>query len=54
VIEWAERWFDKAQSSEVAAGPQDCGCPSFPQLRWVKIDAASETVRRITYEDIGA
>jgi tRNA threonylcarbamoyladenosine biosynthesis protein TsaE len=54
VIEWAERWFEKAQRSEVAAGPQDCGCPSFPQLRWVKIDSATETVRRITYEDIGA
>jgi tRNA threonylcarbamoyladenosine biosynthesis protein TsaE len=54
VIEWAERWFDKVQCSEIAAGPQDCGRPSFLQLRWVKIDSISDTVRRITYEDIGA
>ena len=41
VIEWAEKWFcnDRRKNSEI---------------RWVNIEALSETERRITYENFGA
>ena len=44
VIEWAERWFEvQNPKSKVQSW-----------LRWVQIESASETERRIVYEDFGA
>ena len=52
VIEWAERWFSKVQSSGIAE--TQLGSKWSSQFRWVRIETVSETERRITYEDIGA
>jgi len=51
VIEWAERWF-----GNVSRLPKDSAAIdglSTPGLRWVQIEAVSETERRIIYEDRG-
>ena len=64
VIEWAERWFDRAPYSERAAdpypGPGKDAVESVligplpKRLRWVQIEVFSETERRISHEDFGA
>ena len=48
VVEWAERWWDEVQSSQLRV--QSPG----GRLRWVKFFSESETRRRIEYEDFGA
>ena len=45
VIEWFERWLDKAASSALAE-------PAF--LRRVRIESLSENERQVFYEDSGA
>jgi tRNA threonylcarbamoyladenosine biosynthesis protein TsaE len=48
VIEWAERWFGQAPSSEVGVQGR------AGNYRRVQIEVRSETERRITYENLGA
>jgi tRNA threonylcarbamoyladenosine biosynthesis protein TsaE len=52
VVEWAERWFEEVQSpkSKVQSQKPEVG----NLMRWVRIEAISESERQITYEDIGA
>ena len=45
VIEWAERLLEEGQKFETAV--------LAPTFRWVRIEAVSETERRIVYEDSG-
>ena len=55
VIEWAERWFDEARSSEspIINHPSPIANFAHPFLR-VQIEVLSETERRIIYEHPGA
>ncbi len=47
VVEWAERWFgvDREPPGERRGMPK--------RLRWVRMEVAGETERRIAYEDFG-
>jgi tRNA threonylcarbamoyladenosine biosynthesis protein TsaE len=47
VIEWAERWLEKPETRSQKPELTTRGC------RWVRIEALSESERRISYEDIG-
>jgi tRNA threonylcarbamoyladenosine biosynthesis protein TsaE len=58
VIEWAERWFGrkpevKNRMPEVRSQKPERECAAM-RLRWVRIEALSETEREITYEDFSA
>lgn len=58
VIEWAERWFG-TRPSKPLLGTADlsnsqASSPRPEVIRWVEIEATSESERRISYEDIGA
>ena len=57
VIEWAERWFGKRPEKLAKGLVRSEGAlraTAGPALRWVEIEVASESERRICYEDIGA
>jgi tRNA threonylcarbamoyladenosine biosynthesis protein TsaE len=47
LVEWAERWFDKALPGAAGA------TPGAPRLRRVWLETLGEHERRITYEDSG-
>jgi tRNA threonylcarbamoyladenosine biosynthesis protein TsaE len=48
VVEWAERWFGPVPASP---GPGQPPLPRF--VRWVEMQVAGDTERRIHYEDFG-
>ena len=48
VIEWAERWFGEEPGFRFQDSAFQASC------RFIRIEAAGETDRRITYEDFGA
>jgi tRNA threonylcarbamoyladenosine biosynthesis protein TsaE len=55
VIEWAERWFGEGSRRKAEGRIQNTEPASqVLWLRWVQIEALSETERRITYENPGA
>jgi len=45
VVEWAERWYER---------PSTGCCAGVRVLRWVRMEAVTEDVRLIRYEDFGA
>jgi tRNA threonylcarbamoyladenosine biosynthesis protein TsaE len=69
VIEWADRWFARANFENTSSRAQPGGARVRNQalkptaldvqalhscFRWVQIEAETETQRRIIYEDFGA